>query len=292
MTFPVCGLLTGCFHALFLGEQLQPESSMDTPIFHMASFSRSGETLVLRCLSAHPQIEVVHQILEPDTAEDLKLFRALTKREERSIPQDDPLVAHRKLAPGNILLLKNAVWTHKYPRRGFTLVRNPFSVVTSAYRDIPARDQGKHQKKQQFRWAEGIDPLTFGLMGEDPTLTGFTVLYTRKMLQDRYDGLPFVRYEDFVQDPERFLRKIVAHLGLEWDDKVMRSHELYAEGETGHGGIKLWKPINKASTEKYQRLTEQQRAHIYGIAWDALRQYGYNWDGQALTLRDDVEGML
>lgn len=265
---------------------------MRIPIFHMASFSRSGETLMLRCLNAHPQIEVVHQIFEPDSVEDFALFRALIEREDQHISVDDSLVAHRNLSANCILLVKNAVWIHKYPRRGFTLVRNPFSVVTSAYRDSPDLDQAERQKRQQIRWARDIDELTVGLMDEDPTLTGFTALCTRKMLQDRYDGLPFVRYEDFVQNPEHFLRKIVGHLGLEWDDRVMSSHEAYAESEKGHGGIKLWRPINKGSTEKYQKLSPQQRAHIYGIAWGALRQYGYKWDGRELTLQQDVQGML
>ncbi len=112
------------------------------------------------------------------------------------------------------------------------------------------------------------------------------------MLQDREDGLPFVRYENFVSDPEQYLRKIVAHLGLSWDDKVLKSHEAYAEGQTGHGGIKLWKPINQGSNEKYQKLTAQQRAHIYGISWEVLSRYGYEWDGQTLKLRDNLPGML
>ncbi len=137
----------------------------------MASFSRSGETLMQRCLNAHPKIEVVHQILAPDTEDDIRLFRALMDRKDQTISSTHKLLAHRDFGPESILLLKNAVWTHKYPRRGFTLVRNPFSVVTSAKRDAPDPAQAERQKRQQLRWAKGIDPLTVGLMGEDPTLT-------------------------------------------------------------------------------------------------------------------------
>lgn len=264
---------------------------MDIPIYHMASFSRSGETLLQRCLNAHSRIEVVHQIKEPDSPEDIALFQHLMQRKAQTIPIDDPLVAHRNLSEDSVLLLKNAVWCHAYPRRGFALVRNPFSVVVSAYRDAPNPDQAERQKRQQFRWAEGIDPLTRGLQGQDPTLTGFVVLYVRKMLQDRLDGLPFVRYEDFVEAPEAVLRRIVAHLGLEWSPRVMSSHEDYGKGQKGHGGIRLWQPINTGSTDKYQKLTPQTRAHVYGIAQEVLRRYGYTWDGVTLGRRD-VEGML
>lgn len=264
---------------------------MEIPIFHMASFSRSGETLLQRCLNAHPRIEVVHQIREPDSAEDIALFQHLMTRKAQTISIKDPLVAHRKLSENSILLLKNAVWCHSYPRRGFTLVRNPFSIVTSAFRDAPDPEQAERQKRQQFRWAKGIDPLTRGVQGQDPTLTGFMILYARKMLQDRLDGLPFVRYEDFVDAPETVLKKIVSHLGLEWSDRVMRSHEDYSEGQEGHGGIKLWSPIHKGSTDKYKKLSPQTKAQIYGISHEVLRRYGYTWDGVQLGLQD-VEGRL
>lgn len=264
---------------------------MEIPIFHMASFSRSGETLLQRCLNAHPRIEVVHQIREPDSAEDIALFQHLMTRKAQTISIKDPLVAHRRLSEGSILLLKNAVWCHAYPRHGFTLVRNPFSVVTSAFRDAPGQAQAERQKRQQVRWAQRIDPLTKAAQETDPTLTGFLILYVRKMLQDRHDGLPFVRYEDFVEGPEAILRKIVAHLGLDWSPRVMLSHEDYREGQKGHGGIKLWKPINKGSTDKYQKLSPEQRAHVYGIAQEVLRQYGYSWDGAVLGLKN-ADGML
>lgn len=263
----------------------------EIPIYHMASFSRSGETLLQRCLNAHPQIQVVHQIKEPDTAEDLVLFRHLMTRKAQTIRNDDPLVAHRQLPQGSVLLLKNAVWCHAHPRRGFTLVRNPFSVVASAQRDSIDADQIERQKRQQLRWAKGIDPLTHEAQKMDPTLTGFMVLYVRKMLQDHRDGLPFVRYEDFIQSPEAILRKIVAHLGLEWSPRVLRSHEDYREGEIGHGGIQLWRDINRDSTDKYRNLSPQILAQIYGIAQDVLRRYGYAWNGQTVEVQD-VAGRL
>jgi len=260
-------------------------------IYHMASFSRSGETLMQRCLNAHPDIEVVHQINEPDTPADLKIFRSFMQREKQTIAADDPLVLHRKLGENAVLLLKNAVWIHPYPRQGFTLVRNPFSLVASSYRENPPPDQAKRQRAQQARWARGIDLRLLAMMQGGPTLPGFLALYTRKMLQDRRDGLPFVRYEDFVLDPEAWLRKIVAHLGLPWSDRVLTSHEGYPVNKKGHGGIKLWTPVNPGSVNKYKSLSDRTLSKIYGMTHEVLAQYGYSWDGAELGCQE-AEGLL
>ncbi|WP_417725758.1 sulfotransferase domain-containing protein [Salipiger sp.] len=260
-------------------------------IFHMASFSRSGETLLQRCLNAHPDIEVVHQIHEPDSKEDLALFRHLMTREEQTISGDDPLLAHRSLSPDAVILLKNAVWTHPAPRHGFTLIRNPFSIIVSAFRHTEDSRTSEHQRKQQMRWCTGIDPLMMPYVETAENLDGYLALYSRKMLQDYRDGLPFVRYEDFVQDPETWLKRIVAHMGLAWSDRVMNSHEDYRKGETGHGKIKLWQPIHAGSSDKYKVLTEAQRARVYALTGEALASYGYGWDGEDITLRD-VPGLI
>lgn len=261
------------------------------PIFHMASFSRSGETLLQRCLNAHPDIEVVHQIHAHDRPDDLEIFKAFTQHKDLDININDPLLKARNLKPTSVLLLKNAVWTHGYLRRGFILVRNPFSLVASSFREAPPPDQAKRQRNQQIRWAQGIDSKMVKMMGISKTIDGFLALYSRKMLQDRRDGLPFVRYEDFVQDPETWLRKIVAHMGLAWNDRVLTSHEDYPEGFKGHGGIKLWQPINQNSSDKYLTMDERIKSHIYGLTAEVLFQYGYTWDGTTVG-QLPADGML
>ena len=298
----------------------------------MASFSRSGETLLQRCLNAHPDIEVVHQIREPDSPDDLKLFRHLIRRKEMTIPGNHPLLAHRTLSPNAVILVKNAVWTHAHPRQGFTLARNPFSIIVSArlayssglpsrfgngtcapsasftfcgaaasngVLKIPGRivrhaeesKTSEHQRKQQMRWCAEIDPLMMPYVQTAENLDGYLSLYSRKLLQDFRDGLPFVRYEDFVSDPETWLRRIVAHLGIDWSDRVLKSHEDYQQGETGHGKIKLWRPIHEGSTDKYKVLSEAQRARVYALTHEVLSNYGYGWDGEDLALRE-VPGII
>lgn len=261
-------------------------------IFQMASFSRSGETLMQRCLGGHPKIEVVHQLHEPDTKGDLSLFRFLRNYDSTTISANHPRLAHRKLKPGTVLLLKNAVWTQNHPRNGFILIRNPFSIVASAFRDAPDADRAERQKDQQVRWAKTIDPLMMPAMSTDPTIVGFTALYARKMLHDIQSGLPFVRYEDFIQDPEKILRQIVAHMGLDWHDNTLKSHEAYKEGDIGHGGIKLWQAVHARSETKYKDLSAAAQSMTYSITHEALRAYGYHWDGKEVSVKNNVSGRL
>jgi len=47
------------------------ESADGHRIVHIASMARSGETLLLRTLAAHPRIHIVHNLLRHDTQQDL-----------------------------------------------------------------------------------------------------------------------------------------------------------------------------------------------------------------------------
>ncbi len=126
----------------------------------------------------------------------------------------------------------------------------------------------------------------------DPTLMGFLALYERKMLNDFQSGLPFVRYEDFIIDSEKYLRKIVNHMELEWHENVMKSHELYKEGDIGHGGIKLWRTVHAQSDAKYKKLSPATKSIVYSLTHETLRAFGYAWDGEEVTVQDGIDGML
>jgi hypothetical protein len=256
------------------------------PIYQMSSFSRSGETLMLRCLNAHRDIEVVHQIREPESKEDTQLWANLLGNPTQAIAADDPLIAHRKPSASAIFVLKNAVWNHHAPRKGFILVRNPFSVAVSSNRHLPAAADDPLQRQKHVRWCRTIDPHMLPFVQKAPNLISWLALYSRKMMHDYRSGLPIVRYEEFVQNPERMLRKIVAHLGLEWDPHVLESHLDYKEGDLGHGGIKLWSPIHTGSTEKYKKLPRERLSTIYSLTCEVLTAYGYQWTGDDILLQD------
>ena len=219
-----------------------------TPVHFLASFARSGETLMLRTLAAHPQIAVVHQIAASDDPRDFALFRRLQSRAAKNIDPNDEFLRHRELTAGAVLLLKYATWIHPHTWRGFVLVRNPFSVMQSCgvAADVP---DGSPQHEQMERWSRDIDRMQGPYVRRQDILTGFCLLYARKMAEAYASGRPIVRYEDFVQDPETWLRWICRHMRLDWDRRLLTAHEAYPEGVCGHGGIRLWEPINAQSLE-------------------------------------------
>lgn len=259
---------------------------MDHKIFHMNSFSRSGETLMLRCLDAHPKVHVVHQINEPDKPSDLDLFRFLMNYEPKVISSDNDIIKNAGVDEGAVLVLKNAVWKHKYDYQGFGLVRNPFAVANSF--KMLGKDEARYQRLQtQFvRWAKCIDVDLLPMIRAenwDP-ITCFCALYNSKMSTIIDDKCEFIRYEDFVVNPESSLKIICKTLGVGWDPKVLNSHALYQEEEYGHGGIKLWKEINAKSLDGYKKLPNDELAKIYSLTKILHEKLGYRYINNECTI--------
>lgn len=245
-------------------------------ILFMGSFARSGETLLLRSLHAHPALHVVHQINEHDRPEDVDLFQFLTTYPHTSVAHDHPLIQRARIAPGKVLIVKYAVWTHAHPFQGFVLARNPFSVTKSLEGYAKAHAEPlSAQQARLTRWAHGIDPALAPAVAQLPCTDSTAMLYNRKMLPLAESGMPVLRYEDLTRDPRSSLRWLLQELRLPWDDAVEQSHTAYGEGQYGHGGIALWKPIHPETTPACAGLSEADVARIQGYAWPAMARLGY-----------------
>lgn len=254
-------------------------------IYHMNSFSRSGETLLLRCLNAHPLIHVVHQINEPDTAEDLALWKHLMQFEPTEISSDNSYVKAAKVPSGAVILVKNAVWTHEYKHNGFILARNPFAVANSFKIIHEDEEKFKRRKNQYLRWAKQIDSKLIPYVKEEQdSFKILSSLYNAKMLDAVNLKQPIVKYEDFVINPEKQLLKICICLGISWDPVVLNSHLSYQEGDKGHGGIELWKDIHAGSLHSYKKLPDKVKASIYAITRNSIIGLGYTYDGNECTV--------
>ena len=257
------------------------------PVFHMNSFSRSGETLMLRTLNAHPRIRVVHHIIKPTARKDYRLYETLRAHREPTIDIDHRAVRHCKLSSNQILLLKNSVWEHEGRWVGFILIRNPFSVMSSAnfMNETPA-SKAKHED-QIIKLARSIDVGMLPYLREVNNLVGFCLIYNREMILAHQSGMPIVHYERFVMNPAETIAKILNYLEIEWDDHVMRAHEDYQEGQLGHGNIKLWLPIHSGSLHSYKKLPTDVLNEIYALTAPALKLYGYKFVDGELHLSDD-----
>jgi len=253
----------------------------------MSSFSRSGETLMLRCLSAHPDIHIVHNLVAPPESEEcFDLFRLIQAREETTIPSDHPKVIAAGASDKKVLVVKNAIWEHKYPYNGFVLARNPLSVVQSFKLFKEDKEKSIKRKTQYARWMDGIDPRLKDCLNIKNNVVLLCALYNRKMFPLTNLDLPVVRYEEFVENHEKYLRDLVRHFGLEWTDQVLKSHEHYKEGDYGHGKLPLWKDIHQNSSEKYKKLPDSLISMVHGLTYPTLTALGYEFDSDyTLTLK-------
>lgn len=245
-------------------------------ILFMGSFARSGETLLQRCLSTHPNIHIVTQLNEPDRMEDINLFNFLRNYPGKTIEHTHPLIQKASISEGKLLLLKYAVWNHAHPFDGFLLARNPFSIIKSLLHYSKVHEETLEQSKARLiRWANGIDPAVIPDIMEQSYITGIALLYARKMLPLVNSNLPVIRYEDFTQHPEMSLKKLFLQIGLPWSDTVLESHKNYAEGQYGHGGIELWKPIHSDSRPALDGFSLSDIKNIQEITHPILEKLNY-----------------
>lgn len=234
----------------------------------------------------------MHQINEPDVKEDLKLFRFLRNYEPYEVSPRQREVLEAKVPAGATLILKNAVWTHAFPFKGFVLARNPLSVINS-FKILKEKPEKTVSRKLQLkRWARGIDKQLLPAMEHENNLAAVCMLYNRKMAPLARMGLPIVRYEDFAANPERVLRVLLERLSIPWNDAVLRSHENYDEGAYGHGHIPLWKPVHAESVDSWKKLPPSVVSQIYDITYPVMHDLGYELINNQLVLRNDIENLV
>lgn len=254
-----------------------------TPIFHMASMARSGETLLLRTLQAHPKIHVVHNLRKTDDNFEEKLFKYLMNHQGATIWRGNRYLRGVKIQSNQVLLLKQSVWEHRYPFKGFVLARNPLSIFASLkFYDVPKGQNDwevfwKENSARFIRWLNDIDPeLVAGFEKLNP-VQQFCSFYNRRMEPLSRTGLPIIYYEKFVRDPESSLREILRAFNLPWENQMLQSHMDYQKGEEGHGKVDLSHPITAESIYKYQELlSESEFSEIVQETKNVFGAYGYD----------------
>jgi Sulfotransferase family len=226
-------------------------------IVHLASLARSGETLVQRSLAAHPQVQVVFDLTEPNTPRQLALFELLRVWPADTLPRWQ--FADR-VAPGaTVLLLKQGIFAPRHAAQGFGLLRNPYAAFVSLWH-YEARRRGEPADRarnlalwRRFRaprllaWADAMRPdLVATLRAERDPLCQFLLFWHARVAQIVAQQKTLVHYEDFVRRPEPELRRLCAAIGLPWEPAMLQSHRRFRPGQLGHGGIDLGAPIRPA----------------------------------------------
>ena len=255
------------------------------PIIHVASMARSGETLLLRCLNSHSDLQVVHNLSQVDKQHEVEFFEFLQDYRPKQISANHPLVKPYCLQRGQRFVLKQAVWKHKYPFQGFVLVRNPIACFASLKvydcKSNPSRWKEHWHLTQSriVRWLKKIDPTTLEGFSSLTPISQFARFCNTRMNQLLESGKWVVRYEDFVSQPEATLRSIAAHLKIDFQSSMLASHRSYESGSVGHGDNDLGTPINTDSLFKYMRiLSRSEFAELVSLTENVAWRFGYRME--------------
>jgi Sulfotransferase family len=232
---------------------------VETPVFILSSM-RSGSTLLRVVLNSHSMIRAPHELhlrtLEVHFTEFYTTLAVeklgLNKTELEYLLWDRLL--HRELicsgkqiivdkTPGNALIWRRL--RECWPKALYIfLLRHPASVLTSmleSSRELAGDVTLKQRVREQAQLANTaalrpseLGPRT-GLAGADDARNRMTQLVIEHIrgVDDAMRELPglTVRYEDFVQYPERVTRDICAWLDVGWEPQMLDY------GNHEHGGF-------------------------------------------------------
>jgi hypothetical protein len=258
-----------------------------TPIFHIASMARCGETLLLRSLNAHPQLRVVHNLLSEDSPKQQALFHFLMGYRRHTIRPNHPLVRDLNVQPDEALVIKQGVWEHKYPFLGVVLVRNPVAVYASL-RTYDLKTHGgtpesnwHYNEERLSRWLGDIEPELLSKFWSLSPPQQFSLFFNRRMGALARLGHPIIYYENLVSDPHPSLELVVKTLGVEWNPSVLESQHAYARDTEGHAHIDLSSNINDAPLRKYPSVLSRQEFNEIALATRSTCQwyrYELSWE--------------
>ena len=273
-------------------------------IIHLASLARSGETLMLRVLGAHPSIFPVYQLQQQETPEELALFTHIKHSADTYIAANSSLLTHLKLPPEASLLMKQGIWEHKFPFDGFVLVRNPASVYASLEqydRQLRAprgvvhwlaarvlNRSGRDNRERILRWMGDMAPTLVPSLAECTALERFAAFYNYRMLHLKQLGLPVVHYERLVENPKGVLEALLSALRIPFDPGILDSHLRFSGDDTGHGENDLTQPISTASLNKYRQLNRSVFERVRALTAPTWQAYGYQLDWDNISVKPDA----
>jgi hypothetical protein len=258
----------------------------------MASMARSGETLLLKILACHDKVKVVHNLDAKDDLKKEKTFETLKNYQKDKVFRLNALFNHYELKKGDVLLLKQGVWEHKYPFNGFVLARNPISIYSSLKvydRNLEQYDADTNfwfnNNERLIRWSKSMNEELMSELMNAPPFEQFVKFYNYRMGYLFKLNIPIIRFEDLVNETKETLIKVCEILGVEFQPKLMESHNFYGEGLIGHGQNDLSKPINKDVLEKYKcNINIEEFEYIADNTKEVSSKYGYSFEKGEIIL--------
>ena len=253
------------------------------PIFHIASIARSGETILMRNLSVHTKIKIVHNFWSSDTFIQQAMYKHLKKRSNTKISRFNFLALPYRLKKGDVLILKQGVWRHPFQFQGLILVRNPLSIFASLrsydekHYDIPAgKVAWDFTNARLRRWLADEAPKALNGYDEKTPIEQFSIYYNNRMENLLSRDLPILRYEDLVTSPQQELARVLNIIGVDIQDKVFHAEKEFEDGYLGHGFSDFSKPLNSDSLKSYQnKLSEDEIYQLTELTSNFSKELGY-----------------
>jgi len=234
------------------------------PIF-VLGMPRSGTTLVEQILASHPRIFGAGELGHiPAWCHSLTMWEVL-HGSNRSYPEcieqlsevealrmADYCLAHlRTLGQGRDFVIDKL--PHNFCNIG--LIHLLFSEATIIHCVRDPRDVALSNFFTDFK--AKFAGMGFAYDLED---LGHHIADYQSLMRHWHRVLPGrildVRYESLVEEPEAVTRKILAHMGLEWDERVLSHRELDRPVKTA-SAWQVRQPIYKTSKEKWRRYEKE-----------------------------------
>jgi hypothetical protein len=270
-------------------------------MFHLLGSPRSGTTILAQCISAHPDLIIPD---ETDLIVPLTFIASRIKDESIGRELISKLVVNSErfqYSLGEYLTKDQAIaCVEQSAYHPAAILGSIYSSVAAATGKKIAGDKSPNDLlvvRELFGYGTlGADSKIIHIVrdirdvmvslrktgwappdldGYYPRLWGTNNLYLNYKMQDCQNYV-LIRYEDFVETPELFLRKICEMLEVPYCDGMLDTearHKRY-EGVGHHSNI--YKPLSKDSIGIYKKNLDQKiLAHYEEQAMDALLKFGY-----------------
>ena len=276
---------------------IDSDSEVRIPVFHIASMARAGETLLLRCLSEHPNLVITHNLNAEDKPHEVRLFEFLKTNDVKSIALDDPMIDGYDISAESRFILKQGTWEHAWPFNGFILARNPASIYASLrLYDIPEHgdDMDKNWCEQRLprflAWLRDIEPAIVNDFEKQSPIDQFCAFYSRRMGHLLTTGLPIFYYERFVVSPREEMERICEILDVPFVEDTLKTFK--GDRALGHGGFDFSRSIDISSLMKYRDVLSREEFDIITAKTAAThRAYGYRMEWDSIDIKENISNI-
>jgi hypothetical protein len=244
-------------------------------LFFIFGCQRSGTTLLLSILNAHPQIHII---------------------DETEFPSPYPFPSTPRLMLAKLkkqyLCLKMLEHSNKleflkrfYPKAKIIWpVRNPYSAIASMLNLVNSNSKTNWIERCAKTEIERLKPFYPEALGQydlDQLSTielgaiywSYKNSYPKFMEDSGFSVFKFT-YETLLTNQQETLQDIVDFLGIEWDDNLLNFHQVNPSKSLA-GGTKTDRPIDPTKTNSLKGLSEQDIDTINQICYSVMQNYNY-----------------